>query len=96
MNAPNAQEVMFLVACSALFYTGFCRLVRVDKTTAFPVRVSIYLLTVSAVVAITSVLFWDYQPQWPGVALAVSIACLQMATSRAWREGVPKAYRREA
>lgn len=87
---------LFLVFCAALVYGGFCRLVWVDLDTAWLVRVALYLLTVAALLAAAAVLVWGYVPGWPSTALAAAMALVLYATSHAWRDGVPEAYRRGA
>ena len=90
------SAVIFLLACATIAYTGFCRLVRVDIGTALAIRLSMWLLTVAAATSATAVLIWGYQAGWPSAWLAVSMALVQVATSRLWRAGVPRAYRTQA
>jgi hypothetical protein len=87
---------LFLLFCAALAYAGFCRLVWVDTDTVLLVRLALYLLTVAAVLAMASVLVWGYVPGWPPTALAGAMVLVLYATSRAWRNGVPAAYHRDA
>jgi hypothetical protein len=85
---------VFLLACAVLAYTGFCRLVHTDLSTALAVRLVFWALTVAAFLAAAAVLFWAYRPGWPAAGLAVAMASVQVVTSRIWRSGVPQPYRR--
>ena len=87
---------IYVAACGVLGYTGFCRLVHIDQGTRPTVRVAMVSLTVAAVAGLFAVGFWNYRPQWPGAAMACAMAVVQVVTSRAWRGGVPAAYRRHA
>jgi len=84
----------FVVACAVIAYSGFCRLVYVDLSTQFFIRLAVYVLTVAATAALSGVLLWGYEPGWPAVSLALAVAVLQLATARFWRDGVPHLYRR--
>ena len=84
---------LFLAACGALAYGGFCRLVRADTTTLICIRAVMWLLTVTASVCIAAVMVWGYSPGWPSAVLATSFAAVQVATSVLWRHGVPHDYR---
>jgi hypothetical protein len=86
--------MMFTIACIALVYSGFCRLVHTDRDTRFDVRAAIYALTVAALAALYAALFADYDPGWPGTALALAMGALQAVTSRLWPRGVPEAFRK--
>lgn len=86
--------LLFVLANVVLAYTGFCRLVRISLSTRISIRVSIYLLTVAAAVALGAVLAWGYRPDWPSAALAAAMALVQVATASIWRQGVPHQYQR--
>jgi len=86
--------LIYLLACALLVYSGFCRLVRTNATTALCIRIVMWLLTVAALVAAAAVLVWGHAPGWPDTALAAAMAAVQVATSMLWRDGVPEPYRR--
>jgi glucose-6-phosphate-specific signal transduction histidine kinase len=83
---------VFVISCLLLFWAGFCRLTRTDKRTVLAVRLAFYALTVVAAVCVAAVLVWGYMPGWPSALLASAMAAVLMATSRIWREGVPRHY----
>lgn len=91
----TAAAIVYLSACLALVYSGFCRLVRTDTTTALPIRAVMWLLTVSALAAFGAVLVWGHRPGWADAALAAAMAAVQVATASLWRDGVPHCYRRD-
>lgn len=88
------STTLYLLACSALAYGGFCRLVHTDLTTELCIRAVFWLLTVAAVLSAAAVVWWGYAPGWPAALLASSMAAVQTATALLWRDGVPESYRR--
>jgi len=92
----TAASLVYLAACGALVYSGFCRLVHTSDTTLVIVRAVIWLLTAAALAAGGAVLFWSHVPRWPDAALAAAIAAVQVVTAVLWRDGVPASFRRQA
>lgn len=90
----TAASMVYLAACAAVAYSGFCRLVRTDISTLLAIRVAMWLLTVAALAAGGAVLVWGHSPRWPDAALAAAIALVQAVTSMLWRDGVPAPYQR--
>ena len=84
---------VFALACAALVYSGFCRLVQMSVQTLLCIRLAFWALTVAAAVCTAAVVVWAYRPGWPAAGLAVCMAGVQIATSVLWREGVPGGYR---
>jgi len=80
---------LFTVACAALFFGGFCRLVRMDASTMLDARMAFWAATAAAAAGIFAVAVWGFTPQWPSVAIATSSAAVQAVSSRLWRDGVP-------
>lgn len=87
------SAALYIAACTAIFYCGFCRLVHTDLTTVLCIRIVMWMLTVSAACAVAAVLVWDYVPGWPSAVLAAAMAAVQVASSVLWRDGVPAEYR---
>ena len=90
-----SSSIIFAAACAAVAWAGWCRLVRVDTSVHWPVRLAFWALTVCALAAAAHALVWGYQPGWPSAALASAMALVLSVTSAAWRGGVPGAYRRD-
>ena len=90
----SAAAAIYLAACGALVYSGFCRLVRTDVGTSLTIRLVMWALTVAALAAGGAVLVWGHAPSWPDAALAAAMAAVQVATAALWRDGVPAPYRR--
>jgi len=86
------STLIFLAACVALVYTGFCRMVRTDTGTVLCIRAVIWLLTVAALVSVAAVLVWGHTASWPDALLAWAMAAVQVATSMLWRTGVPGSF----
>lgn len=86
--------MVYLLACGAITYGGFCRLVHADLTTKLCIRVAMWLLTTAAVTNAAAVIVWGYTPGWPAALLAGAIAAVQIATALLWRDGVPHDFRR--
>lgn len=91
----SAPAIVYLAACTALVYSGFCRLVRTDTSTSLPIRAVMWLLTVAALAGGGAVLVWAHAPGWADAALASAMAAVQIATASLWRDGVPHCYRRD-
>jgi hypothetical protein len=81
--------MIFTLACAALVYSGFCRLVHTNVRTRLEVRLAVYSLTVAALAGLYAGLFFGYDPGWPGTALAVAMVLMQAVTAPLWRDGVP-------
>lgn len=95
MSWTMLTAAVFAVCCAGIFYTSFCRLVHTSKSTTDPwVSASIYLLNVAGLFGLFSVILWGYVPDLPSLGIAAGVFAVQVATSRAWREGLPAAYRR--
>lgn len=96
-HAPDFATWVFLLACGGLCYTGFCRLVHVSPSTTDPaISLAIWAFTVAATFGVFSVMFMGYSTGWPSSLMAVGMLGLHVATSRAWREGLPEGYRAPA
>lgn len=90
----TAASIVYVLACAAIAWAGFCRMVRTDTGTLAAIRVVMWMLTVAALAAGAAVLVWRHVPRWPDVALATAIAAVQVVTAVLWRDGVPWQFRR--
>jgi hypothetical protein len=76
--------------CIALFYSVFCRAVRMDKTTRADVRLALQAMGSVAALGIAVPLQWPtWQPDWFTLALLASITAVQLITAYHWRDGTP-------
>jgi hypothetical protein len=87
------MTAVYLALAMALFYTSFCRLVMVDRETVPVIRIAFYAQAVAAAGAAFSILFWGHRPEIPDILVMGSMVCVQVTTSRLWRDGVPVQYR---
>jgi hypothetical protein len=96
MNA-NLAAWVFLLCCAGLCYTGFCRLVHMSPRTTDPtISTALWGMSVAACFGVFAVLWWGYVPGWPPAILAAAMLAVQVATSKAWRDGLPPGYRRQS
>lgn len=83
------------MACAALFYTCFCRIVRTDTQTEVAVRLAFCVLASAAAacgLAPFGVLAPCLPAQVPTIAqifITLAIVLVQALTARFWRDGVP-------
>jgi hypothetical protein len=87
--------------CAALFWTCFCRIVRTDTQTHWPVRLAFVVLASAAAacgVAPWGVLAPCLPASTPGPAqllITGAMVLVQALTARYWRDGVPCHFQRE-
>lgn len=81
------------ILCIALFYSVFCRAVRMDKTTRAEIRFVLLVLGTVAALGIPAPLQWTHwSPDWWSMALLASITALQLVTAWHWTRGVPPRF----
>lgn len=82
-----------VVLCLALFYTVFCRAVRMDRFTHRPIRFVLQLLGTVAAVGVAVPVHWPaWQPDWFSLALLASVTAVQLVTAHYWAKGVPASF----
>jgi hypothetical protein len=85
-------DVTYQAACGAVFYSCFCRFVRMDSRTRLAIRASFWLLSLASIVCMVApALGWGH-PTWLMVVLLAGIAATQAATSHYWRDGTPRRF----
>lgn len=78
-----------------LFYTCFCRAIRMDKsTTTTNVMLAFWGLGVASVIMLAAPIVSTWQPTIPSLALMLSIIVVQLTTSHYWTAGVPKQFQK--
>jgi ABC-type transport system involved in multi-copper enzyme maturation permease subunit len=75
-----------------LFYTCFCRAVKMDHNTRKAVLLSFWLLSIASVLCIFAPLALAWEPDIVSVFLLFAIVVVQLVTSSYWRHGVPRDY----
>lgn len=79
--------------CFALFYSVFCRAVRMNKTTRHGIRVVLTVIGMVAAIGMAVPLQWaNWTPDWFTLALLASITALQLVTAYHWGRGVPDRF----
>jgi hypothetical protein len=87
--------VLYVALSAAVAYAGFCRLTHMSERRTDPrVRRAWVAMTAASLAGVFAVLFWGYQPQWPGLALLAAYALVLRASRRLWAHGQPKEYDR--
>jgi len=82
-----------ILLCVALFYSVFCRAVRMDRTTHSPIRLVLQLLGTVAAIGVAVPLHWPaWHPDWFGLALLASITAVQFVTAYYWARHVPPSF----
>ncbi len=86
-----AHEMM----CALLFYSVFCRAVRMNVTTRQDIRYALLAMGTVAAIGIAVPLHWtNWRPDWYYLAMLASITAVQVVTAYHWREGVPTRFKK--
>ena len=81
------------ILCLALFYSIFCRAVRMDQTTLVGIRIALQVVGTVAAIGIAVPVHWPtWRPDWFTLALLASITALKLVTAHHWRHGVPDRF----
>lgn len=90
-------DVLYLVLCSALLYSCFCRAARINKrNTLRSIRWAFQALSVAVTAALAAPFVWGHQPDWVEVSLLAAFFAVQAVTAHHWHHGVPLAFQPEA
>lgn len=80
--------------CAVLLYSCFYRATRTNPETLLAIRLSFYLLSVSALVATFAPLIMGWEPDAVSLLLLASITLVQTVTARFWQQSPPRAFQR--
>lgn len=87
----NALLIAHELACAALFFSVFCRMLKTSTRTRVLVRLAFWLLGIVAMAGMAwPILGWPLP--WFGVALCLAIVFLQSVTAFYWSRGVPRQF----
>ena len=86
------MTVAYLVACGAIFWSAFCRLVLMHGATQRRVRAIFVLLGGAAGFGVASVLFGGHAPDLIETVMTCSYALVLIVSAAHWRRGVPTEY----
>jgi len=82
-----------VVLCLALFYSVFCRCVRMDASTHRPIRLVLWMLGTVAAIGLAAPLHWPHwTPDFFSLALLASVTAMQMVTAYYWSKSLPPAF----
>lgn len=82
------------ILCAVVVYTTFCRLSKTSHATRFSVRFAIWLMATTVATMLMAPVLWGWKADWLDVAMLLSLAIVQVATARQWRDGVPDALQK--
>ena len=77
--------------CVALFWSVFCRSVRMDKTTKFDIRVSIWLLGLASLLGFGAPLY-GWEPDTVTLVIVGAGVLMQAIMAQHWTNGVPDRF----
>ena len=81
------------ILCFMLFYSVFCRAVRMDRSTRADIRLVLQVLGTVSAIGIAVPLHWrTWTPDWFTLSLLASITALQLVTAWHWKRGVPERF----
>lgn len=83
--------VLWELLCIGLFWSVFCRSVRVDKTTRLDVRLALWLVGIAALVGMGSTLY-GWLPDGVTLVIVGAVVVMQVVMARHWRHGVPRQF----
>jgi hypothetical protein len=88
--------ILHELLCGVLLWSCFCRATRTNASTALPVLVSFWLLSVAALFATLAPLLIDWHPDAVSLLLLASISLVQTVTARYWQRSPPFAFQLSA
>jgi hypothetical protein len=77
--------------CLALFWSVFCRTVRVDTTTKPDIRVALWAVGTSALVGIAAPIY-GWEPDNVTLIMISAIVVMQSVMAQHWGHGVPNHF----
>lgn len=79
--------------CAALFYSVFCRAVRMGSETRADIRFALQAMgTVAAIGIAVPIYAPGWCPDWFTLSLLASITLVQLVTAYHWKDGVPAQF----
>jgi len=85
--------VVHEILCLALFYSIFCRAVRMDASTHKPIRIVLQILGTVAALGMAAPVHWpSWTPDYFSLALLASITAVQLVTAHYWAKQMPPAF----
>jgi len=85
-------DVAHQTAALTVFYSCFCRFVRMDSQTRPTIRASFFVLSLASIACMVGPALGWGGPSWLMVLLLAGVAAVQVATSHHWRGGTPRAF----
>ena len=83
--------IVWEMLCLALFWSVFCRSVRMDKTTKIDIRVSIWLLGLASLLGFGAPLY-GWEPDFVTLIIIGAGVLMQAIMAQHWTNGVPERF----
>ena len=80
--------IVWEATCGALFWSIFCRSVKVDQTTRLDVRLALWLVGIASLLGLGAPLY-GWVPNLPTLVIVGSVVILQVVMAQHWHSGVP-------
>ena len=87
----TAKLIVWEMLCVALFWSVFCRSVRMDKTTKIDIRVSIWLLGLASLAGFGAPLY-GWEPDSITLLIVGAAVLMQAIMAQHWSHGVPDRF----
>ena len=83
--------ILWEVMCIALFWSVFCRSVRVDATTRLDVRIALWLVGIASLVGLGAPLY-GWVPDVVTSVIVGAVVIMQAVMAHHWNHGVPNQF----
>lgn len=83
--------ILWELLCIALFWSVFCRSVRVDTTTRLDVRLALWAVGVAALIGLGAPLY-GWVPDKVVLIIVGAIVIMQTVMAQLWHQGVPHQF----
>jgi hypothetical protein len=80
--------LLWELLCVALFWSVFCRSVRVDKTTMLDVRIALWLVGLASLSGLGAPLY-GWTPDLVTLIIVGAVVVMQAVMATHWQHGVP-------
>lgn len=87
----TTRLIIWELLCLALFWSVFCRSVRMDKTTKLDIRVSIWLLGLASLLGFGAPLY-GWEPDFVTLIIIGAGVLMQAIMAQHWTNGVPDRF----
>lgn len=87
--------IVWEALCIALFWSIFCRSVKVNQTTKLDVRLALWGVGIASLAGLGAPLY-GWSPDYVTLVIVLAIVIMQLVMAQHWRHGVPIHFVRDA